>query len=405
MRTGTRAGWMLLTVLSLAPCAAAQQVSEKIVGHVHKPERIPATDERVKSLKVANGFRIGKFAEGLGKPRMLAVADDGWVYVTRREEGDVLALRDRDADGVAEERITALQGMEHVHGITIRDNEVYLATIKEVYVCGRGSDGALLTPRKIVDGLPDAGQHPNRTIGFGPDGKLYISVGSTCNACNEGNKENATLLRAEPDGTARKIFAKGLRNTIGFAWHPQTGELWGMDHGIDWLGDDSQKEELNRIIEGGDYGWPIVYEDGKFNPADEPPKGETKESYAARCTSPSLLATAHGSPLALVFYKSGSFGKDYEGDAFVTMRGSWNRKPPSGYEVMRIRFKDGEPKAFERFVSGFLVNGGKEQFGRPCGMALMPDGSLLFGDDDGGVLYRVQRDEKADDVGYPRGVE
>lgn len=392
----------LLSIVTPCAVAGAQQVSEKIVGHIVKPTKIPATDERVKSLKVPNGFRISKFAEGLEKPRMIAVADDGWVYVTRRDKGDVIGLRDADGDGKAEEKITALSGVENVHGITIRGGDVYLAAIREVYIADRQSDGFLGTPRKIISDLPDAGQHPNRTLAFGPDGKLYLSVGSTCNACNEGNKENATMLQVEPDGSSRTIFAKGLRNTIGFDWHPTTGDMWGMDHGIDWLGDDSQKEELNKLVRGADYGWPIVFEDGKFNPADEPPHGETKESYASRCTSPALLAVAHGSPLGLVFYKGGQFGSEYEGDAFVTMHGSWNRKPPSGYEVMRIRFKDGEPRAFEPFVRGFLVNGGKEQFGRPCGIALLKDGTLLVGDDDNGVIYRITKDGKQSEYGDPR---
>jgi glucose/arabinose dehydrogenase len=401
-RAGLAAASMIVSVS--ATWSLGQQVSEKVVGHIHKPERIPATEERVKSLKLPSGFHIAKFADGLGKPRMMAVAEDGWVYVTRRDVGDVMGLRDKDGDGVAEERITALDGLEHVHGIAIRENDVYLVTVKEVYVCDRESDGGLTTPRKLMSDLPDAGQHPNRTIAFGPDGKMYISVGSTCNACNEPNPENATILRVEPDGSARRVFAKGLRNTIGFDWQPGTGDLWGVDHGIDWLGDDSQKEELNRIVEGAHYGWPIVFEDGKFNPADEPPNGETKEVYAARCTSPALLTTAHSAPMAMVFYTEGMFGEEYVGDAFVAMHGSWNRKPPSGYEVMRVRFKDGKPRAFERFVSGFLVNN-REQFGRPTGLALLKDGSLLISDDDNGVVYRVWRDDKKVEHGYPRGDE
>ncbi len=156
------------------------------------------------------------------------------------------------------------------HGLAIRDGKLYLATVKEVFVADIQPDGTLGPLKMIIGDLPDAGQHPNRTMAFGPDGMLYISVGSTCNACNESNPENATILRAAPDGKSRTIFASGLRNTIGFDWHPKTGELWGMDHGIDFLGDEVQPEELNRIERGKQYGWPHVWGDGGINPQSTP---------------------------------------------------------------------------------------------------------------------------------------
>ena len=141
-------------------------------------------------------------------------------------------------------------------------------------------DGTFGELERIINDLPDGGQHPNRTLGIGPDDHLYISAGSTCNACAETNPESATLLRASKDGTSRTIFAKGLRNTIGFDWQPESGVLWGMDHGIDWLGDEEQVEELNRLEQGKQYGWPYVYGMGEFNPQDHPPEGITLEQWA-----------------------------------------------------------------------------------------------------------------------------
>ena len=228
----------------------------------------------------------------------------------------------------------------------------------------------------------------HRTLKFGPDGMLYISVGSTCNACEETNDENATILKASPDGTNRKIFAKGLRNTLGFDWHPETGDMYGMDHGIDWLGDDEQREELNHLQEGKDYGWPFIYGEGKENPADQP-SDMSVEAYKKKTTYPILTYTAHSAGLDMIFYKGEQFPEDYHGDAFVALHGSWNRSKPAGYKVVRIHFESGKAKRFSDFVSGFLVDNNTAQFGRVVGLAMLNDGSLIITDDENGVVYRV----------------
>jgi glucose/arabinose dehydrogenase len=165
-------------------------------------------------------------------------------------------VKDENGDGRADGEPVSVANRSGAHGLAIHDGKLYLITVKEVFVADILADGRLGPLTMIIGDLPDAGQHASRTMAFGPDGMLYISVGSTCNACNESNQENATILRASPDGKSRTIFAKGLRNTIGFAWHPVTGELWGMDHGIDFLGDEEQPEELNKIEFSKQYGWP-----------------------------------------------------------------------------------------------------------------------------------------------------
>lgn len=248
---------MALAAFAAALPAYAQQgdgTEAAISAHVVKPIKAEPTAERIKQLKVPTGFSIKPFATGLKNVRILAVAPDGTVYASRREEGDVLMLKDANGDGQADGEPIEVAHRAGTHGIAIQDGKFYLVTAKEVFVADIRSDGTLGELEMIIGDLPDAGQHPNRTISFGPDGMLYISVGSTCNGCNESNPENATLLRASPDGKSRIIFARGLRNTIGFAWEPQTGELWGMDHGIDFLGDNQQPEELNRIELGKQYG-------------------------------------------------------------------------------------------------------------------------------------------------------
>lgn len=218
---------------------------------------------------------------------------------------------------------------------------------------------------------------------------LYIQVGSTCNACEKTHEENATLVQMKPDGSSRCVYAKGLRNFVGFDWHPQTKELYGFDHGIDWLGDTTQREELNKIVDGGNYGWPYVFEDGKPNLADEPPQNMTWEEYAKKTIFPVLTYDAHSAPLDFMFYNGTQFPQEYRGDALVTLNGSWNRSEPVGYKVVRVRFENGQPKRIEDFVTGFLENDGKSHFGRPVGLALHKDGSLLIADDDNGVIYRI----------------
>ena len=383
---------MLATLFAVAAGAHAQQgdgTRVAIATAVWKPEKVEATPQRIAAIKAPPGFAVTAFATGLKNARIVAVAPSGDIYVSRRDQGDVLLLQDKNGDGKADGPPVTVASRAGAHGLAIRDGKLYLATVKEVFVADIQPDGRLGPLQLIIGDLPDAGQHPNRTLAFGPDGMLYISAGSTCNTCNESNPENATLLRATPDGKQRTIFATGLRNTIGFDWQPRTGELWGFDHGIDFLGDDTQQEELNKLELGKQYGWPHVYGAGEIYPQSTPVGDITKEQWKARSTPMTLGYTAHAAPMQLVFYRHGAFPAEYEGDAFVTMRGSWNRSSASGYEIVRVRFADGQPRAIEPFVTGFLTDGGKTHIARPVGLAVAKDGALLMADDANGVLYRI----------------
>ena len=387
-------------LLSLLACSATAQPQGKvgeysdvtIEGSILEPTPVaPVSDqEQVARLKVPPGFAVTVFARDLVNPRMLAFSPDGTLYATRRSVGDVVMLKDADGDGRADgaRTVASRPGM---HGITFDGGTVFLATVNDVYVADVNADGTFGTLRKIIDDLPDGGQHPNRTVDIGPDGMLYISAGSTCNACAETNPESATMLRAKPDGTSRTIFATGLRNTIGFDWEPSSGQIWGMDHGIDWLGDNEQIEELNLVQQGKNYGWPYVYGMGDLNPQDNPPPGLTLEKLAERSEEPALGYTPHSAPMQMVFYNGGMFPPEYRGDAFVAMRGSWNRRPPSGYEVARVNFERGQPVSMEPFLTGFLEKKG-DGYGflaRLAGAAVGPDGALYVSDDFNGIVYRV----------------
>jgi glucose/arabinose dehydrogenase len=292
-------------------------------------------------------------------------------------------------NGKADKPPVQVAARAQTHGLAIKDGKLYLVTVKEVFVADIKDDGTLGPLEMIIGDLPDSGQHPNRVMAFGPDGMLYISIGSTCNACNESNAENATIVRATPDGKSRTIFASGLRNTIGYDWNPSTGELWGLDHGIDFLGDEVQPEELNKLEQGKQFGWPHVYGKDGINPQSTPPGGITKEQWRQQSVPMVLGYTAHAAPMQFKFYTGTSFPAEYSGDAFATMRGSWNRNPASGYEIVRIHYEDGKPQKIEPFLTGFLTDGGKTHIARPVGLSIARDGSLLMGDDANGVIYRI----------------
>ncbi|WP_431104691.1 YbhB/YbcL family Raf kinase inhibitor-like protein [Roseateles noduli] len=391
--TSSSRALLLLVGAVLSFSARAQQgdgTDVPIRAHVFKPDKVEATGARVAGLKAPPGFKVSVFARDLKNARIIAVAPDGRIYVSRRDTGDVVMLEDRDGDGVADGPAVKVLDRAGAHGLAIHDGKLYVATVKEIFVAPLLADGRVGDLRLIVGDLPDSGQHPNRTIGFGPDGMLYISAGSTCNACNESNPENATILRASPDDQSRVIVASGLRNTIGFDWHPASGELWGMDHGIDFLGDEVQPEELNRIEQGKRYGWPHVWGDGGINPQSTPAGEVTKAQWKADSVPMVLGYKAHAAPMQMIFARGGGrFPAEFAGDAFVTMRGSWNRKEASGYEIVRVRFANGKPQRFEPFVTGFLTDRGRTHIARPVGLAWAKDGAMLMADDANGVIYRV----------------
>ena len=356
--------------------------------------RKPSTDF-VRSLRVAPGYRVSVFASGLANARFLSVAPNGDVYVNRNSQADVIRLRDANRDGVADGPPEVVARHAGLLGMKVHGGRMYLATARELFVADLAADGTVGPERRLIKDLPDAGQHYTRHMQVGPDSMLYLGIGSTCNTCTESSPESAAILRISPDGTRRSILASGLRHTIGFDWHPRTGELWGWDQGIDWLGNDLQREELNRIESGKRYGWPYVMEDGKEYPQLEPQGGVTNAQWAAASTAPVLMHVAHSAGMQLAFHPGGgAMGAEVAGDAFVALRGSWNRKPASGYEVVRVRFDaQGRATRIEPFVSGFLSADGTSNYGRLCGLAVAADGALLFTDDTNGMIYRVARAE------------
>lgn len=333
-------------------------------------------------VSLPRGFAIAPFADGLPGLRFMAFTPAGDLIVTRPGKGEVLVLPDRNRDGRADRVQVFASGLDRPHGLAWRDGALYVAeTAAVVRLEDTNGDGKADRRQVLTRDLPSGGMHWTRTLGFGPDGGLYVSAGSDCNACVEEDARRATIMRFEPDGTKRRIFARGLRNAVGFVWHPETKAMWATDNGRDWLGNDQPPDELNRVTEGADYGWPHCWGDRRPDPDLGDP------AFCARTVPPALALQAHSAPLGLAFYTGRQFPADYRGDAFVAFHGSWNRQPPTGYKVVRVRFKDGMPVSYADFATGWLRGG--QAWGRPVDVLAAPDGSLLVSDDAGGRIYRI----------------
>lgn len=362
------------------------------------PQHLDFLPPMVKLLKVPDGWVVSVAASGLGRPRMMYTSPTGQLYVTRRDGGDVLMLTDRDGDNKFEELVTVVADFKGVHGIAVKDGFMYLCNNTTLRRYKIMSDGLLSKEwETLIDDLPNAGQHPNRTIAFGPDGMLYISVGSTCNDCKEADKEVASMLQVDPATWKRTIFASGLRNTIGFDFHPQTGELWGLDNGGDGKGSKWPPEEVNHIVKDGNYGFPLVYAKQQVDQSREDPAGDIKEEFA-KTTVPSVMELrAHMAPIGFTFFgQKANIPAAYANDGLVCWHGSWNSSKPVGFKVQRIHFENGVAVSAENFLTGFLKPGfllfkRKTRFGRPAGVTVAQTGTVYVSDDANGVIYAIKR--------------
>lgn len=333
-------------------------------------------------LTVPPGFQISVFVDGLPGVRFMALSPDGHLTVSRPRAGQVVVLPDRNGDGRADEVKVFAQGLDRPHGVAWREGALYVAETGAVLrLEDRNRDLVADGRRTILAGLPAGGMHWTRTLGFGPSGHIFVSVGSNCNACVEADPRRGSILRARADGTQAEIYARGLRNAVGFAWHPATGEMWATDNGRDLLGDDVPPDELNLVKYGGHYGWPYCY-------GRRIPDPEMGRPGFCRQTEPSALDfQAHSAALGIGFYRGSQFPEAYRQDAFVAFHGSWNRTQPTGYKVVRVRFQNGRPVGYEDFATGWL-RGGKA-WGRPVDVIAGRDGSLYVSDDAGGRIYRI----------------
>ncbi len=343
------------------------------------------------ALEVPEGFTVEQVASGVPSPRFMALdpANGSLVYGSSTTS-QVIRLIDTNADGRYDQQQVVAAGLPYAHSVAFVNGQL-LAAAEDRLVRLSDFNGAGTAQRveTVIGGLP-AGEtglygHRTRTIIGGPDGKIYLSVGSSCDVCDETTPLRAAVLRANPDGSGLEVYASGLRNSVGIAFRPATGELWGMDMGRNNVGEGLPPEELNQIGQGKNYGWPACYGDRRPNP---------EYNDTARCAAteaPRYSFPAHWAPLGLIFYERYGFPASYQGDALVAFHGSASDQVGGGrvgYNVVRVRFKNGQPVAHEDLLRGFII--GNDAWGRPAGLLTLPDGSLLVSDDFGGRIFRIR---------------
>jgi len=336
-----------------------------------------------RQLHAPRGFQISVFAAGLGQARFMALSPAGDIYLSVPSVGRVLVLPDRNKDGVADRVVIFADGLDRPHGLVFRGRELVVAENGRLTrLLDTNNDLRADSRTALSKDLPGGGGHSTRTVVQGPDGRLYVAAGSSCNACIESDPRRAAVMRFPAQGGKGEIYAHGLRNTVGLAFHPVTGELWGVDNGRDMLGDDEPPEELNRIVAGADYGWPYCFGNAVPDP------GFGTEQRCAQTRPPAVAMQAHSAPLGIAFGRGLAFPERYQQALLVAFHGSWNRSKPTGYKLIGISFADGKPqgKPFD-IISGWLDEG--NAWGRPVDPLVGGDGALYLSDDDAGAVYRI----------------
>jgi glucose/arabinose dehydrogenase len=341
--------------------------------------------------RVPQGFSVNVFAEGLDHPRWLAVAPNGDVFLAESDEGKVTVLRDADRDGKAEVTSTYITGLNKPHGLAFHGNALYIGDIRAIWrVPYRTGDLEAKTRKPVTrpGALGTAGFHWTRNIVFSPDGQsFFVEVGSLSNV-GEDAVPHATVQRFKADGSNQKTFAAGLRNPVGVAFYPGTDNLYVVVNERDGLGDGLVPDYLTRIEEGQFFGWPYGY----IGKHPDPEFGAARPDLVEKTATPDLLFESHSAPLGLAFYDATAFPAAYRGGAFVALHGSWNANTPTGYKVVFVPFENGAPKGhYENFMTGLWAAGETRArvWGRPAGLAVARDGSLLVADDTGGVVWRI----------------
>ena len=358
--------WRGLAGVALAGAVAAQPARE------------------LEKIALPAGFSIEVWTDQVPGARSLTRGPLGIVFVGTQRAGVVYAVVDRDGDHQVDAVHTIATGLTQPNGVAFKDGSLYVAEISRVL---RYDDIAQHlekppAPVTVVGDLPTERHHGWKFIAFGPDGKLYVPVGAPCNICAVEDPY-AAILRMNPDGSGREVYARGVRNTVGFDWHPQTGELWFTDNGRDMLGDDVPPDELNHAPRAGlHFGYPHCHGDDVVDPEQG---GDVK---CGAQTKPARNLGPHVAAIGMRFYTGEQFPADYRGQILIAEHGSWNRSTPIGYRVMRVTLEDGKPTSYEPFAEGWLE--GKRFWGRPVDLEVLDDGSLLLSDDLQGVLYRIR---------------
>jgi glucose/arabinose dehydrogenase len=340
-----------------------------------------AKDVRLETIKLPPGFRISVYAEVPGA-RSMTLGSGGTLFVGTRD-GYVYAVVDAGDGTKAKEVLTLAKDLDEPNGVAVRDGALYVAEISRILRFDAIEANLRKPPRPVVvtQALPKDGHHGWKFIAFGPDGLLYVPVGAPCNICKRSDPY-ASIARMRPDGSGFEVFARGVRNTVGFDWDPATKELWFTDNGRDWMDDDTPPDELNHAPSAGlHFGYPWCH----GGDVKDPEFG--KERPCSEFVKPALKLPAHVAALGMRFYTGTAFPPEYRGRIFVAEHGSWNRKKKAGYRVVSVPVRGAQAGPETVFAEGWLQ--GEKAWGRPVDVLVRPDGSLLVSDDKAGVVYRI----------------
>lgn len=344
-----------------------------------------SADLPLNSIKLPKGFSISIYAE-VDNARSMAISPGGVIYVGNRNGDKVYAVKDTDGDFKADKKWVIASGLNMPNGVAFKDGNLYVAEVSRIHRFS-GIEGKLNAPGKseiIYDKFPTETHHGWKYIAFGPDGKLYVPVGAPCNICESKDPTYAAIHRMNADGSELELFASGVRNTVGFTWHPDTKDLWFTDNGRDMLGDDSPPCELNSAPRKGlHFGYPYCH-GGNIKDSEFGNKRACNEF-----TKPMQNLGAHVAPLGLKFYSGSMFPAEYKNQIMVAEHGSWNRKTKSGYKLSLVKMENGKVVGYQPFASGWLNEATQKVWGRPVDILLLPDGSMLVSDDQAGVIYRI----------------
>ncbi|MBI5115255.1 sorbosone dehydrogenase family protein [Candidatus Poribacteria bacterium] len=339
-------------------------------------------------VKLPPGFQISIYASNVPNARSMTLSPNGTLFVGTRTEGNVYAIIDRGRDNKADKVIVLARGLNMPNGVAFREGALYVAEVNRILRFDAIETHLNKPPRPVAvnDSFPEDRHHGWKFIAFGPDGMLYVPVGAPCNVCERDDKRYASIMRMKPDGAGLELFATGIRNTVGFDWHPETKELWFTDNGRDWMGDNAPPDELNRAPRSGiDFGFPYCHGNGIPDP------GLGRKRPCSESAPPVLELGPHVAALGMRFYTGAMFPSEYKNQIFIAQHGSWNRSIPIGYRVMVARLEGNKPVGYEVFAEGWLQGG--VSWGRPVDVLVMPDGALLVSDDKAGVIYRISYKE------------
>lgn len=375
---------LLAGLLFLGPISSPQVLWNGLTG---RGISTPVQAQLLSQLELPAGFSFSVYARDLPQVRFMRISEKGDLLVSRPRKGEVLLLeRDRNGDGQADGSRVLLSGLTRPHGLELFEGWLYVAESNAVGRVRFDVATARLQGeyQKIITGLPDGGNHWSKTLRIGPDGMLYLSIGSSCNVCLEEDQRRATIMRFRTDGTEDEIYASGLRNSVGLDWAPWNQQLYATDNGRDLLGDDYPPCELNQVRQGGFYGWPFI---NGFGDAD-PDYGEQATSALHNAAiSPVYGFRAHNAPLGFTFLHKAPVSPGYEKVALVALHGSWNRTEPDGYKVVSLHWQPDGSIQERDFLSGFEAGG--DIIGRPVDVVEGSDGAIYISDDYAGAIYRV----------------